>query len=110
MIDPEEILGLAPSRSTRGDILATSESTQKETAMVADTPLTPLKADVLDKLRQVSTSTLATQLYRRGFRQPTLIGLKLLSNVVDGFVGEAYTMRFIPAREDVNTPGSVPQR
>jgi Demethylmenaquinone methyltransferase len=72
--------------------------------MVADTPLTPLKADVLDKLRQVSTSTLATQLYRRGFRQPTLIGLKLLSNVVDGFVGEAYTMRFIPAREDVNTP------
>ena len=66
--------------------------------------MTPLKADVLDKLRQVSTSTLATQLYRRGFRQPTLIGLKLLSNVVDGFVGEAYTMRFIPAREDVNTP------
>jgi len=72
--------------------------------MVAETPLAPLKADVLDKLRQVSTSTLATQLYRRGFRQPTLIGLKLLSNVVDGFVGEAYTMRFIPAREDVNTP------
>src|SRR4029078_12147460 len=72
--------------------------------MVADTPLTPLNADVLDKLRQVSTSTLATQLYRRGFRQPTLVGLKLLSNVVDGFVGGAYTRRFIPARGDVNTP------
>src|SRR3954468_22603443 len=72
--------------------------------MVADTTLTPLKADVLDKLRQVSTSTLATQLYRLGFRTPTLLGRKLLSNVVDGFVGEAYTMRFMPAREDVNTP------
>jgi regulator of RNase E activity RraA len=47
---------------------------------------------------------LATQLYKRGFRQPQLIGVKALSNAVDGFVGEAYTMRFIPAREDVNPP------
>jgi len=62
-----------------------------------------LPAGVLDTLRQVSTSTLATQLYKRGFRQPTLNGLRLLSQVVDGFVGEAFTMRFIPAREDVNT-------
>jgi regulator of RNase E activity RraA len=62
-----------------------------------------LSPDVLDALRQVSTSTLATQLYKRGLRQPTLRGLKPLSRVVDGFVGEAFTMRFIPAREDVNT-------
>jgi len=58
---------------------------------------------VFDQLRQTSTSTLATQLYRRGFRQPTLLGVRPLSEVVDGFVGEAFTMRFIPAREDVNT-------
>jgi regulator of RNase E activity RraA len=64
----------------------------------------PLPAGVLDTLRQVSTSTLATQLYRRGFRQPTLLGVRPLSRVVDGFVGEAFTMRFIPAREDVNPP------
>ena len=63
----------------------------------------PLPAGVLDTLRQVSTSTLATQLYKRGFRQPALNGLRALSQVVDGFVGEAFTMRFIPAREDVNT-------
>jgi regulator of RNase E activity RraA len=63
---------------------------------------TPLPQGVLEKLRQVSTSTLATQLYRRGFRQPTLIGVRPLSRVVDGFVGEAFTMRFIPTREDVN--------
>jgi regulator of RNase E activity RraA len=72
--------------------------------VAADSPLVPLKPEVLDKLRQVSTSTLATQLYKRGFRQPQLIGLTALSNAVDGFVGEAYTMRFIPAREDVNPP------
>ena len=72
--------------------------------MAADSSLPPVSREALDKLRQVSTSTLATQLYKRGFRQPQLIGVKALSNVVDGFVGEAYTMRFIPAREDVNPP------
>jgi regulator of RNase E activity RraA len=69
----------------------------------AEPQLEPLPADVLDKLRRVSCSTLATQLYKRGFRQPSLLGVKPLSQVVDGFVGEAFTMRFIPAREDVNT-------
>jgi len=70
--------------------------------VTADSQPTPLSSGVLDKLRRVSTSTLATQLYRRGFRQPTLIGVKPLSRVVDGFVGEAFTMRFIPTREDMN--------
>jgi regulator of RNase E activity RraA len=65
--------------------------------------LEPLPDGVLDMLRQVSTSTLATQLYKRGFRQPQLLGVRPLSQVVDGFVAEAFTMRFIPAREDVNT-------
>jgi regulator of RNase E activity RraA len=82
----------------------TPESNPKETAVAADSSLPPVSPEALDKLRQVSTSTLATQLYKRGFRQPQLVGLKALSNVVDGFVGEAYTMRFIPAREDVNPP------
>jgi len=71
---------------------------------VTATPaLDPLPAGVLDTLRGVSTSTLATQLYKRGFKQPTLLGVRPLSQAVDGFVGEAFTMRFIPAREDVNT-------
>jgi len=70
--------------------------------VTAETRKDPLPAEVLDKLRQASTSTLATQLYKRGFRQPTLIGVRPLSRVADGFVGEAFTMRFIPAREDVN--------
>ena len=71
--------------------------------MTAELQLDSLPTDVFDKLRRVSTSTLATQLYKRGFRQPTLVGVRPLSQVVDGFVGEAYTMRFIPTREDVDT-------
>jgi regulator of RNase E activity RraA len=74
----------------------------KETSVTDESQPGPLPADVLDKLRQVSTSTLATQLYRRGFRQPGLVGVRAFSQVVDGFVGEAFTMRFIPTREDVN--------
>jgi regulator of RNase E activity RraA len=66
--------------------------------------LDPLPDGVLDLLRQVSTSTVATQLYKRGFRQPQLLGVRPLSQVTDGFVAEAFTMRFIPAREDVNAP------
>lgn len=64
--------------------------------------LDPLPDGTLEKLRQVSTSTLATQLYKRGYRQPQMLGVRPLSNLADGFVAEAFTMRFIPAREDVN--------
>jgi regulator of RNase E activity RraA len=71
--------------------------------VTTDLQLDPLPDGVLDKLRQVSTSTLATQLYKRGFRQPQLLGVRPLSQVADGFVAEAFTMRFIPAREDVDT-------
>jgi regulator of RNase E activity RraA len=72
--------------------------------MTEQAPLTPLPVEALDMLRQVSASTVATQLYKRGFRQPQLLGVRPLSQVSDGFVAEAFTMRFIPAREDVNTP------
>src|SRR5215210_629063 len=69
--------------------------------------LEPLPDGVLDTLRQVSTSTLATQLYKRGLRQPQMLGVRPLSQVADGFVAEAFTMRFIPAREDVDSRGDT---
>ncbi len=71
--------------------------------MTTDLHLDPLPDGVLDIYRRVSTSTIATQLYKRGLRQPQLLGVRPLSQVADGFVAEAFTMRFIPAREDVNT-------
>src|SRR3954469_4752512 len=37
-----------------------------------------------------------------GFRQPQLLGVTPLSEIADGFVGEAFTVRFIPMREDVD--------
>ena len=71
--------------------------------MTEEPQLEPLPDGVLDKLRQVSTSTIATQLYKRGFRQPQLLGVRPISRSPTGSSAEAFTMRFIPAREDVNT-------
>jgi regulator of RNase E activity RraA len=72
--------------------------------MTEERELAPLPAEALEMLRQVSTSTVATQLYKRGYRQPQLVGVRAIGQVTDGFVAEAFTMRFIPAREDVNAP------
>jgi regulator of RNase E activity RraA len=59
---------------------------------------------VLERLARASSGSLTTQLYRRGFRQPVLVGLRPLQGAqVRRFAGRAYTMRFIPAREDIDT-------
>lgn len=59
-------------------------------------------------LSRASTATLCTQLYRQGIRQPYLVGVEPLGAESASFVGEAYTMRFIPSREDIEPVGSNP--
>jgi regulator of RNase E activity RraA len=60
--------------------------------------------EVLQRLASVSSGSLTTQLYKKGYRQPVLVGLKPLQGQgVHRFAGRAYTMRFIPAREDIDT-------
>jgi regulator of RNase E activity RraA len=59
---------------------------------------------VLERLARASSGSLTTQLYKKGFRQPVLVGLRPLQGAaVQRFAGRAYTMRFIPAREDIDT-------
>ncbi len=63
----------------------------------------PLTPSTRDKLRQVSTATLATALFKRGLRHQMVQDVRPLSPLRDGsMVGEAYTLRYIPAREDLN--------
>ena len=57
---------------------------------------------VLDRLARVSSGSLTTQLYIKGLRQPVLHGLRPLNTKIVPFAGRAYTMRFIPAREDID--------
>lgn len=58
---------------------------------------------VLDRLAKVTSGSLTTQLFKKGYRQPVLVGLTPLNRKVKAFAGRAYTMRFIPAREDIDT-------
>lgn len=57
---------------------------------------------VLDRLARISSGSLTTQLFKRGYRQPVLTGLRPLQPRPRPFAGRAYTMRFIPAREDID--------
>lgn len=56
--------------------------------------------ETLEALRACSTATLTTQLFKRGYRQQFLVGLKALNPGAASFAGEAFTLRFIPSRED----------
>lgn len=53
-------------------------------------------------LRGVSTATLTTQLFKRGLRNTYIQGIRLLNPNAPTMVGEAYTLRYIPAREDLD--------
>jgi regulator of RNase E activity RraA len=61
---------------------------------------TPVSQDTLDRLGRVTTATLSTQLFKLGFRSTFLTGLRALAPDVR-MVGEALTLRFVPAREDL---------
>ena len=62
-----------------------------------------LKQETIDRLRQVSTATLCTQLFKRGLRNVFLQGISRLTTPSSGnLVGPAFTMRNIPAREDLD--------
>ena len=64
---------------------------------------TPLAVETLERLRHVSTATLCTQLFKRGFRNVYLQGVSRLTRSSGGnLVGPAFTMRNIPSREDID--------
>jgi regulator of RNase E activity RraA len=74
-----------------------------------------LSQSARDKLKAVSTATLTTVLFKRGFRNTFVQGIHRLSADAPAMVGPAYTLRYIPAREDLDHLGvfedrSHPQR
>lgn len=54
------------------------------------------------QLMQVSTATLCTALFKRGLRNQFIQAVLPLNPNLPNMVGEAYTLRYIPAREDLN--------
>ncbi len=64
--------------------------------------MTKLTPKTRDQLKTVSTATLTTCLFRRGLRNQFLQDVHPLNPAAGPMVGEAYTLRYIPAREDLN--------
>ncbi|MFL6714945.1 MAG: ribonuclease activity regulator RraA [Burkholderiaceae bacterium] len=54
------------------------------------------------KLKTVSTATLCTALYKRGLKNQFIQDVRPLNPNGPNMVGEAFTLRYIPAREDLN--------
>jgi regulator of RNase E activity RraA len=63
-----------------------------------------------ENLKAVSTATLTTVLFKRGFRNVFIQGIFLLNRDAPRMVGEAYTLRYIPAREDIDQLGAFEGR
>ena len=55
-------------------------------------------------LEAISNATVSMQLLKRGIRQVAMKGVKPLNSPTKPIVGEAYTLRYIPLREDLARP------
>ena len=64
--------------------------------------LPPLGDQVKAQLGSVCAATIATELFNRGLRNCFLYGVKPLNAAHCRFVAEAFTLRYIPSREDID--------
>ena len=65
-----------------------------------------LPPDLVAILRSVTTATITTLLLKKGVRRTWMHGPKPLQTGYGRAVGPAFTLRFVPAREDLATPES----
>lgn len=61
-----------------------------------------LSNETREKLKKVSTASVATALYKRGLRNQFIQGVSPINWKGETMVGQAFTLRYIPAREDRN--------
>ena len=70
--------------------------------MSAPSTASPLAPGTIERLRQISTASLCTELFKLGFRSVYLEGVRPAA-AGPRMAGPAVTVRFVPAREDVAT-------
>jgi regulator of RNase E activity RraA len=66
----------------------------------------PLAPKTIATLAAVSTATITTLLLKKGLRNVWMRGTRPLAAGQGRLVGSAFTLRFVPAREDLATPES----
>jgi regulator of RNase E activity RraA len=64
-----------------------------------------LKQETRDRLKTVSTATICTALFKRGLHRQFIQDVRPLNPDAPAMVGEAFTLRYMPAREDLNPIG-----
>jgi regulator of RNase E activity RraA len=69
-----------------------------------------LAEETVRLLALTTTATLTTQLFKRGLRNTFIQGVRRLTPVHSAMVGEAFTLRMIPAREDLDHPNMFTDR
>jgi regulator of RNase E activity RraA len=62
--------------------------------------------DVTEQLKNITTATITTVLLKKGLRNVWIRGAVPLKPDQARIVGRAFTLRFVPAREDLATPQS----
>lgn len=66
----------------------------------------PLDREVVATLEAVTTATITTILLKKGLRNVWMRGSRPIRSGQRRLVGRAFTLRFVPAREDLATPES----
>jgi regulator of RNase E activity RraA len=69
-----------------------------------------LSNETRDRLSRVSVATITTALFKRGLRNQFIQDVHPLNAGLPNMVGEAFTLRYIPAREDLNPIGVFKDR
>ena len=64
--------------------------------------MSSLSDNTKEKFKSISTATVATCLFKKGLKNQFIQGVKPLRKGRSNMVGEAFTLRYIPAREDLN--------
>src|SRR6201991_101186 len=62
---------------------------------------------LLEAFRQLSTATITTVLMKKGLRNVWLRGPSMINPEQPRIAGPAFTLRFVPGREDLATPESL---
>jgi regulator of RNase E activity RraA len=64
----------------------------------------PLSAETIKNFLYASTATVSMQMLKRGFRNSAINGVRPLNPKATRLVGPAFTLRYIPGREDLDKP------
>ena len=73
---------------------------------MSDLAVLPIPTPLVEALKAVTTATITTVLLKKGLRNVWMRGTRPLRPGQPRLVGRAFTLRFVPAREDLATPAS----